>query len=212
MTNIKASSEEFDDIDFSAKSETENEPIITKCMKRKLPKVAKLKNRKTQIDDNVSAPVSDCKPTETVHLKVEPILDSNQNIAVVDIEKIIYEQISDKILKMMGSSLKSNSVQVEVPFVVAESVHTVLCSPIYGDGHCLFRSLAHQLWNETFGTKEQIKSTKELRASVVSHIDEHFSDFLWELRGNILDKFGNIPNIEDECKRHLNESLAGNGW
>lgn len=154
--------------------------------------------------------------SETIIYETEQIIpdfESNHpEVSIDEIEKMIYEQISQQMLKMMECTIKIGQTKHEMSFDVNESAYIVSLSEIFRDGHCLFRSLAHQIWKEVLGTQEQNETSLKLRADVVSYIDSHFPSFLWELRGAVWERFGNVPNIEDECKRYIAEDLAISAW
>lgn len=156
--------------------------------------------------------VSDSK---SVELMIEPMIDSNGNHETAeDFETSIYNQISNQILKMIESSMKHNVNRYEMKFNIESNTSTLLVEMIYGDGHCLFRAIAHQLFRGILGTDEQDKATLKLRSDVVSYIKEHYSEFVWELRGAVYDKFDVVPRgeMDDKCRDYLNEYLANCGW
>lgn len=156
--------------------------------------------------------VSDSK---SVELMIEPMIDSNGNHETAeDFETSVYNQISNQILKMIESSMKHNVNRYEMKFNIESNTSTLLVEMIYGDGHCLFRAIAHQLFRGILGTDEQDKATLKLRSDVVSYIKEHYSEFVWELRGAVYDKFDVVPRgeMDDKCRDYLNEYLANCGW
>lgn len=64
------------------------------------------------------------------------------------------------------------------------------------------------------GTDEQDKATRKLRSDVVSYINEHYSEFVWELRGAVYETSDEVPDddMDEKCKDYLNDHLAKSGW
>lgn len=97
---------------------------------------------------------------------------------------------------------------------VQEDTAYLQLAKIKGDGNCLFRALAHQLFQEKLNTSKQNKSTKKLRADLVEYIKSNYADFEHELKGSVLDRKSTasiIEDIESDCRFYLNHCLQKSG-
>lgn len=190
----------------NTKSKTSDKKNV-KGTKRNCSAAVRVKKEKVEhieIDENS---VENESTDSIIELSIEPLADfQREKFDVNEVENIIYKQISDQLVYISEAS-QSKSKRDEMAFDIDGESVTLVCTKIARDGHCLFRSLSHQLWK-----KEQNQSTIELRAAVVSYIKEHFSSFLWQLRGAVLNLYGNVPNIHEQCKRFLMEELSTKGW
>lgn len=219
--------DETDEIDSSGKNALN---IIQKRskMKEKAEKQIKTPKEKlfSKIDRAKRSIITDKskstvdESTATIQMSVEIVTDSSHQVLNdVDLEKAIYEQISTQILKLIQFTMGVKCTQCEMAFNTDDGhEHTLLTLKIYRDGHCMFRSLAHQLWLEMLGTKEQNDSTLDLRAKIVAYINDNLSSFSWELKGSVFEMYGDNPKMSDEsfakaeCIRYLNEDLAKSAW
>lgn len=134
-----------------------------------------------------------------------------QSISVL--ENVLYQQISDQILKMMATTYKYEESNEDMAFDLDHQNKTLQVSKVRADGSCLFRALAHQLFAEKLYTSAQDQSTKKLRADVVAHIKRNFEDFEHELKGCVLDRkqSSEVHDLDKECKLYLNYCLTKSG-
>lgn len=184
----------------------------------------KLKNKKQYNSKKGKMLKNNCKTLKTpkrifkeensniVELSIEVMNVNNSNAMMEDIESEIYKQISNQILGMT-KTLQSEDTCYEMTFNIDASKEKLIYRQITGDGNCLFRTLAHQIYKENLGTEEQDKSMKKIRADVVSYINNNFTLFEWQLRGIVLDKFDNAPvDFEKEAREFVNEKLSTDAW
>lgn len=155
--------------------------------------------------DNVIEDENKVEHDVTTHLKIEPI-DVNS------LELLIYNQISDQLIKMKNAAMTHNESQSEMIFLNGNVRHTLQKVKIDPDGSCLFGATIHQTLGTEIGSTTQTNETKKLRADVVDHIKNNRSDFKRELEGVVLDIWENEAksNIELACTRFLQHELPKN--
>lgn len=119
-------------------------------------------------------------------------------------EQQIYTQISAQITKMLQAVLIFNENETERFLHVANFT---------GDGNCLFRALAHQLFCEKLNSAIQKNSTKKLRTDVVRYINLNYEKFIHELKGCVFDlkNKNEISDYESECHSYIDDILSKDG-
>lgn len=124
----------------------------------------------------------------------------NESVLIVEatdkqsIIENLYEQISTQISNMSQSVLENNDEEHEMLICLfASETTTIKIVKSIGDGNCLFKSLAHQLFRHEMKSNELKKRAVQLRAEVVTHIQQNITVYSHELRGRIFD-------IKDEQK------------
>lgn len=169
----------------------------------------------TEIDMYTSSTIADEKDGFCINLSIESVDGSIRSgfNCEENLEELMYTQISAQITKMLQSVLIHNEHEVTVIFDLDQSERVLQVTKINGDGNCLFRALAHQLFCEKLNTAAQNKSTKKLRADVVQYINENFEQFAHELKGCVFDSKtkNDIHVIEDECQIFVDSILSKDG-
>lgn len=129
----------------------------------------------------------------------------------VNLETMMYRQISSQVTKMMESVLHDDNE--EMHFEIENTVRSLTIVKIKNDGSCLFRALAHQLFCEKLGGRQQNLSTKNMRSDVVTFIKSNYEMFEHELKGCVFDRMNpdDIDDLDKECKIFLNSILPKSG-
>lgn len=113
----------------------------------------------------------------------------------------------------MGGTVSTKSIQKNMDFEIRNKTATLQVLETKGDGNCLLRAMARQLFGEKMGSPTQAKSVSKLRSDVVDFIQENVAHFRHELKNTIYDRNNgvNIEDMENECARFLNDGLRRNG-
>lgn len=144
------------------------------------------------------------------------------------LEKQLNEQLSKQIAKMWSiATLHGDHLECGVRCSdvdgLAISVDVV---QIIGNGDCLFSSAAHQLFGKDVNSSEHKTSTNDLRNGVVKYIQEHYDDFIFDIKGHVLELqeiaandpscdtngLNSIGNIDDACKYFVDKCLIQPGF
>lgn len=148
--------------------------------------------------------------------------------ALDDIENdIIYMQISDQIIEISKSVIVNNEFTEKMCFLIGKEEKEVEVVKIPGNGSCLFASIVHQVFNISISAEEEkfVEKTNDIRAQVVSYIDENFSRFALALRGRIWDREDEIKKrkpkkkgkskkkitdeeVDEKCRKFLKDELS----
>lgn len=114
----------------------------------------------------------------------------------------LYRQISDQVNKMCEAVLRNCEEESEMITKFSTNNHKIKIVAAEGDGNCLFRSLAHQLFLHEMDSDEMKIASKNLRADVVAHIKENKCEFEHELQGRVFqiieDRKSNCDNLDSD--------------
>lgn len=144
--------------------------------------------------------------------------NSNASLSIepVDVstfESLIYNQISDQLIRMKNTAMTHNEPHSEVKFLIGNKRHTLHTVGIDANGNCLFGASIHQTFQTKIGGIVQSNETKQLRADVVAHIKNNRSEFQTELKGSALGLWQSVETLDLEwaCTRFLEIELPKNG-
>lgn len=159
--------------------------------------------------------LADAKDGICINLSIESVDGSMQDRFNCDenSEQLIYTQISAQITKILQAVLIFNESVEEVIFELDQTERVLQTAKITGDGNCMFRALAHQLFCEKLNSAIQNGSTKKLRADAVRYINENFEQFIHEIKGCVFDlnEKDEIDVIQDECHSYVDHILSEDG-
>lgn len=139
-------------------------------------------------------------------LSIEPV-----NVSTF--ESLIYNQISDQLIRMKNAAMKHNESHSEIKFLIENTRHTLQTVTIDPNGNCLFGASIHQTLRTQIGSIIQSNETKQLRADVVAHIKTNRSEFKNELEGAALDLWESNETLDHELAstQFLEIELPKNG-
>lgn len=152
--------------------------------------------------------------------------DVNTIIEVDSTEKQLNDQISKQIAKMWSiATLHCDNMECGVRCNDVDGLHSSV-DVVNGNGDCLPSSAAHQLFGKDVNSQEHKKLTFDLRKNVVKYIQEHYEDFVFDVRGHVQDLqeiassnpgcdtygFNAIANIDDACKHFVDNCLIQPGF
>lgn len=160
---------------------------------------------------------------------------SEQQTDLDELEDAIYLHCAKQIIKMKNCCILNNEKVID--FYAEHSLtenstsNEVKCCRIKGDGHCLFASIAHQMFQVKINSVQHAEYTGMLREKAVCHIKTHLPRFIHCLRGRVYEDFENgvkekvkrkkgsegerqhyDEEILAQCNLFINETLAGGCW
>lgn len=146
-------------------------------------------------------------------LKIEPMPLANNFIPYLETnnQKVVFEQISVQITKMLEATLSHNENPMKMYFKLFEgnfnSLEVIEMDP---DGSCLFYSLTHQLFGCKANSPEHKRKSRKLRKDVIQYITMHYSSFKFSLQGRVYDTVNpkQITDMDAECRFILNDCLC----
>lgn len=153
----------------------------------------------------------------------------DSNVTEMDsMENQLNEQISKQIVKMWNiATVHGEHLDCGVQCTNTDDLHiSVDVVQVHGNGDCLLSSAAHQLFGKDINSPEHKILTDTLRANVVKHIQEHYDDFFFDIRGHVLELqeiaaidpscdtygFNDFANIDDACKHFIDKCLILPGF
>lgn len=127
-------------------------------------------------------------------------------------EDLIFTQLSVQNLKMGNAIMLNAEKKQKFLFKLSDTASAVAhVTKIKSDGNCMFGALAHQLFYVKVNSTEHVKATKELRLKSVNFIKENVKLFIHDIKGRVLEKKGEIVDIDKECTFFLNQCLPQAG-
>lgn len=118
-------------------------------------------------------------------------------------EDALFTQMTAQKLKM------TNTIMVHLESVQSWPTETTKICRVSGDGSCLYRSLAHQLFHAKVHSTEHEMQTTKMRADVVQYIRDNFSSFENILKGRVYEmKNGVAVDMQVECRNFLESELT----
>lgn len=146
-----------------------------------------------------------------IKLDIDPL---EGNIPSIDcLTEIIYAQVSEQILHMNAAVIHHGIEEVDMAFHIENDKpeHTLQVADICADGSCLFGSLAHQLYKFKLDSRKHVNAKKKLRKDVVQYIQDHRSEFEFELKGCVYDDCENkgikVDDLSFACTNFLEKIL-----
>lgn len=142
----------------------------------------------------------------------------NDEINLARMEKTFNMQISKQVIKMWEIAVMNSEDTDSVQSVCRDgSILSVEVVPMPKDGDCLYSAIIHQQCAGGLSIEDQTRSIQSLRADVVAHIQEHFDEFLHELRGHVYElkdrgyyeayNLEQFDNLDDACSHFLSNWL-----
>lgn len=182
---VKSESElnEFDELnDDRIESDHEQEPIDDDN--------ADCDDVDVDIDDDSLIVVSDESALNASGASAEDIeaYEFEQIVDADSIEYKIFEQISQQNLFMTKAINTNNEKQYAMEFNLNDESTELRVIKIKGDGNCMFSCLAHQMFGHKVNSSEHEDATNSLREAAVKFIRENFKDFMFELKGRVLEE------------------------
>lgn len=156
------------------------------------------------------------------------VFDVNSMIEVDCIEQQLNDQISKQIAKMWSiATVHCDDLECGVRCNDVDGLHlSVDVTKILGNGDCLLSSAAHQLFGKDVNSPEHKQLTFDLRKNVVKYIQEHYDDFVFDVRGHVQELqeiatsgsgcdtygFNAYADIDDACKYFVDKCLIRPGF
>lgn len=153
--------------------------------------------------------------SSTVSLAIAPAFCSNQ-YSLDDLHTMIYSQISNQFqsIELCSCSNGIYTKQSEVKFECKNETKVAKILEIPGDGNCMYGAIAHQMFKTDINSDKQKEMAAEMRAKVVSHINENRSEFEFDLKRHVYDSKGNqtIVDVPGECDKLLLKLAKDKEW
>lgn len=135
------------------------------------------------------------------------------------ISSALHRMISEQNLAITQAVYANNEKKFKMRFKLNGASKTVDIIKIKPDGNCLYASLVHQLHNFKVKSDDHVAATINLRKSVIAYINDHFDDFIYEIKGRILEdrestdeENAKCKTVTDkECETYIDEVLSQNG-
>lgn len=183
--------------------------ITTSSMIKQYQTNAPDKKNDTDENENVHNNSTDSNSINNNHSMTSALSIEPTN----DLEQLIYNQISEQLLRMNNAVLAHNESKTEMIFFIENVQHKLLQSEIEPDGNCIFGALVHQMRMYKISSNKQSQGTKKLRVDVVDHIKKYPERFEKELDGVVLNLWGREAhsNLQLARETFLNDELPKNG-
>lgn len=137
-------------------------------------------------------------------------IDANTNHVAL-LQKSLSLQISNQIGAMLKKEFLYGMKNHEsVVISIKGQCANVKVARTKGDGHCLYRALAHQLFREEMHSLQQDQTVTKLRRDVIAYIRENAQKFEYELKNIAFDRKENDENfnLNDECAKVLKDHFS----
>lgn len=140
----------------------------------------------------------------SIELSIEPSSDQ-MSMAT----RCIYDQLSAQITRMNDTILINNEDEHDMQFNINNTTKTLQIVEIPGEGDCLFRALAHQIFGGAVDSVSLAQIAHGLRTDVVAHVKTNFKSFKMDLKSTVYSKHEGqaIMDIQQACKDFVRHDL-----
>lgn len=141
---------------------------------------------------------------------------SHESIEVNEEEYALYSQISCQNGDMKQAMCLNQEETETMQLKFGENSVSVNVIKVEGDGDCVFGSLIHQMCHHQLNSTTHDEATRSLRKSTVEFIQNNFKDFLFDIKGRLLEEreANSEENMkgkdvtEADCRHFLDEKLS----